>query len=402
MGFLYIDHKGVEKTRHSYSAGLEFDACPLKFYLHRIIGWRERDTKAALLFGRAMESAVQYMHENCGEGGVREFSRLWAEHEHNDKLVYTKLEKDWTSLARAGQEMMKLYAIRLPSLPIPLDTRFQREFVKEVFPGDPRLGGIEFFGKLDMIAYTDPHHKLLAHTAWAPEMGMFRPLIVDMKTMGTDFDDSDEGVVAEDVQLRTYAWLTGIQDVAFLWFKKNHHELKKGISVTLLDTLGDFVAGDEAVVAFIHPENGVYIVKNDFEMQEMHKAQGYKTNGTLDTTKAAKQRKLAWLADHAACVADFTLTRQRLQFVAGRVSPQSAIDAGRIAANQIAGIVAAREAGEWINTFGIRYPHDDRRDLYFRAFVRKENKLRDEIFEHSVDDHDFDDDLIEITTEETT
>lgn len=392
MGHLYIDSKGREKKRHSYSAGLEFDQCAFKFYLKRVIGWREKDTKAALLFGRAIEDAVQFHHEAKGQGGEAEFERLWIRHVDNDKLIYTKTERNWENLMRAGKEMLRLYAIRLPSLPIPLDTRFQREFVKEVFPGDPRLGGIEFFGKLDMISYTDPHHPLLKSLPWDLKWGLTRPLIIDMKTSGVDFDDTI-GIVAQDIQLRTYAWLTGIFDVAFLWFKKNGHELKKGTSVTLLEQAGAFLPGDEAVVAYISKEGQVFLVRDDVQMEEMHKAQGRKESGDLDTTKAASERKMAWLAANCTTTTAGCLTRQRLQFSNGRVSHQSAADAGQIAANQIARIVNAWETNQWPNTFGIRYPHDDRRDPFFQAFVLKDNVFRDAIFEKAVDDYESDDEV---------
>jgi hypothetical protein len=392
MGFLYIDSQGEEKTRHSYSAGLEFDTCPYRFHLKRILGWRERDNKGALLFGRALESAIQFYHDNNGVGGVEEFQRLWIAHKTNEKLTYTAKEISWENLMRAGTDMMKLYAIRQPSLPIPLNTRFQREFLKEIFPGDERLGGIEFYGKLDAMPLVDPHHPMLLKIDWKESYGLFRPLIVDIKTSGIDLDDTF-GIVAHDLQLRTYAWLTGIFDVAFLWFKKAGVELSKGISVTLLEDASDrFKAGDEAVVAQVNKDENftVILLKDDTEMEEMRKAQGFKENGNLDTTKAAVQRKDEWLAQHGVVIPQYKVTRQRLQFSSGRVDRRSAEDAGQIAADQIARIVNAWESNKWPNTFGIRYPHDDRRDPFFRAFVLKDSVFRDGMFEQKNDEF-FDD-----------
>src|SRR5271163_1011324 len=152
MSFLYIDAEGRERNRHSYSAGLEFDACPFRYWLHRVMGWREKDSKAALLFGRALEDAIQFYHQTGGRMGEEEFIRLWTMCKDKE-LTYTKKEVNWDSLMRAGREMMRLYIIRQPSLPVPMDTIFQRQFTKEVFPGDPKFGGIEFFAKLDMITH---------------------------------------------------------------------------------------------------------------------------------------------------------------------------------------------------------------------------------------------------------
>src|SRR6266576_552392 len=392
MAILYIDSDGNERNRHSYSAGLEFDHCPYKYWLHRVMGWREKDSKAALLFGRALEDAVQFHHEVKGRAGAgeEEFARLWTS-AREKPLVYTKKEINWESLMRAGREMMRLYAVRQPSLPIPLDTVFQRQFTKEVFPGDPKYGGIEFFAKLDMICHVDPNHPALPKLEWKPEDGIYRKVIVDMKTSGIDLDDST-GIVAHDLQLRQYAWVLGEKakwtDVAFLWFKKCGHGLKKGYSVTLLvDTL-HFPAGAEAVVAYVDDEaGGVHLVGNDLMIEEMRKAQGFHEGTTnLDTTKVAKERAARWVQENAVFVKREDITRQRLQFSAARVSPESAKDAGAIAADQIVRIVNAWESNRWTNTFGVRFPHDDRGDGYFRAFVLRDSVFRDSMFEQKAEE----------------
>lgn len=382
MACLYIDSTGEERYRHSYSAGLEFDHCPLKYYLHRIMGWREKDSKAALLFGRALEDAIEFYHL-AGRGGEEEFIRLWAMVKDKE-LTYTKREVNWEGLMRAGREMMRLYIIRQPSLPIPLSTIFQRQFTKEVFPGHEKYGGIEFFAKLDMIANAPPDHPMLPKMVWKETYGLYRPVIVDIKTSGIDLDDTT-GIVAHDLQLRQYAWVRGIYDVAFLWFKKSPHGIKKASSVTLLVDAGRFVAGDEAVVASVE-ENGVYLVGNDVMLEEMNKAQGRKEDGSLDTKKEAKERARVWREQNAVLVPKEDITRQRLQFSAARVDPKSAEDAGQIAADQIVRIVNAWESNKWTNTFGVRFPHDDRRDGYFRAFVLRDNLFRDSMFEQKAEE----------------
>src|ERR1700690_610038 len=121
MGFLYINSNGVEWHKHSFSAGADFDTSPLKYRLRRIDGWREKDIKGSFRFGPALESAIQFHNENGGSGGLEEFTRLWNDHRENKEITYTKTEADWASLLRAGREMMMLYAIRLPLLPIPLE-----------------------------------------------------------------------------------------------------------------------------------------------------------------------------------------------------------------------------------------------------------------------------------------
>ncbi|MGH7746526.1 MAG: hypothetical protein ACREQ5_17455, partial [Candidatus Dormibacteria bacterium] len=397
MAFLYLNSHGNPHYKHSFSAGLDFDNSPLRYKLRRIDGWREKDTKASLLFGRCLESAIQFHHENNGKGAFSEFTRLWKEHQNNTEIIYTKTEGNWESLNRAGQEMTIIYTIRQPALPIPLQSVFQREYEKEVFPGHPDFGGITDAGKLDIICRVDPKHSMLPAVIWSEDRGMFRTLIVDIKTGALDFDDR-QGMCAFDGQLRHYSWLTGIQDVGFLWFKKARHNLSKGSSVTLLANSFLHAAGSEAVVAQVIDGHQAYIVGNDLELEAMEATQGRKPAegdklGALLTTNDAKARKAAWLEENADLVDVNTLSRQRLQFNAGIVSPESAADAGNIAGRQITEIVNAWKNNQWTNSFGVRFPKDSRDDPYFKAFVLKDELFKSRYFKKS-DDDTFDDLLV--------
>ena len=389
MAFLYINSKGQPWRKHSYSAGNTFDQCAYKYYLQKSMGWREVDTLARFEFGKAIEDAVQWHHEHNAQGAIERFVELWTVHQDNLKLRYTKTEKDWASCLKAGKEMIRLYQIRQPSLPIPLGGRviFQREIAKEVFPGDPNYGEIEDAGKLDIIAYADPEHPMLPRLNWKPEYGPFRPVIVDIKAMASDFPEQ-YGIAAHDTQLRRYSWLSGIRDVALLVFVKKSHSISKGSSITLLVDAGNFKAGQEAVIAQVDGDD-VILVANDYLIDEMERAQG-KKEGKTDQTKAAKERRDQWLKDFGTRVPTTDITKQRLQFNAGYVTIESANDAGLIAARQIVNIVSAWHSKQYPNTFGIRYPHDHRSDPYFRAFVLGDESFKKENFikkdEESLDD----------------
>lgn len=400
MAFLYINSKGQPWRKHSYSAGTTYDQCPMKYYLQKVMGWREKDNKARFQLGKAFETAIQHYHENNGEGAIERFKREWETNKDNKELKYTKVEKDWATCLRAGTEAIKLYILRQPSLPIPIggQTLFQREFAKEVFPNDPNYGEIEDAGKLDIIAYVAPDHPLLPRLDWKSEYGPFRPLIVDIKTSGVDFPDQ-YGLAAYDIQLRRYSWLSGIRDVALLVWVKKGHNLQKGSSVTLLEDAGMFKAGQEAVIAQVD-DLEVILVANDFMIEEMEKAQGKKPDGKTDQTKVAKERRDVWLQQFGVKASIEIITKQRLQFNAGYVTIESANDAGLIAARQIVNIVNAFKSNQWENKFGIRYPSDDRSDPYFRAFVMGDEAFRNENFTKS-DDAELDDLFADVEEAET-
>lgn len=389
MGYLYLSPKGQPWRKHSYSAGNTFDKCAFKYYLQRVLGWKEKNIRARFELGKAFESGIQFYHEHWGDrdAAIKHFLTQWEPFREVKELQYTKVEKDWLTCARIGTDWLKLYAIRQPSLPIPLGggSIFQREYSKEVFPNDPVYGGIEDAGKLDIIAYVDPNHPLLPKLEWKPEYGALRPLIVDIKTSGADFPDQ-YGIAAYDTQLRRYSWLSGFRDVSLLWFVKKGLAIHKGYSVTLLEDAGFMKAGQEAVIALVEDE-GIWLLPNDFMVEEMERVQGQK-NGRTEQTKEAKARRDAWLRQNGTKVAEKVITKQRLQFNAGYVSIESAEDAGKIAQNQIIRIVQAWQTKNYPNTFGVRYPNDDRSDPYFRAFVLNDQQFRNSNFVKSDEDLD--------------
>lgn len=395
MPHLYINAKGMPWKKHSYSAGNTFDQSPYKYFLQKILGWKEKDNKARFLFGHALEEAVQFHHEHEGKGAVEDFTQRWLVHKENAEISYTKTEKDWENLNVIGQEMLQLYTVMQPSLPIPLggQTIWQREYLKEVFPGDPNYGEIEDAGRLDIVAYVDPAHPKLRKIEWKPEYGVLRPIIIDIKTAATDFPE-EQGMAGFDVQLRRYSWLSGIRDVGLLWFKKTSRGLKKGSSVTLLTDSLLFEAGEEAVIAKTD-EDKIWLVKNDFMIEEMNRAQGFK-EGKQDQTNAAKARAAAWLEKFGEKIHASVVTKQRIQFNSGYVSKKSADGAGCIAARQIEMIVRAwkqfKETKDadtaYPNTFGIRFPKDDRHDPYFIAFVRNDQDYKDRFFKKTDEDED--------------
>jgi hypothetical protein len=375
---LYVNSKGQPWRKHSYSAGLDFDQAPLKYYLKRVLGWKEKDNRGSFKFGRAVEESIQAYHDSIGELDIAEdFVRRWSVHKEDGNIKFTDAEKNWANCEVMGRDMVRLYKIMQPSLPIPLGGRsvFQREYSRTVFGGDPNYGGIEDAGKIDIICYVEPEHPKLPKITWRPEFGAFRSLIVDIKTAQQDYPEQP-GISAFDSQLRRYSNLSGIRTVAMLWLVKKGLGLKKGYSITLLEPAGQFQAGEEGVIARVEDDHA-YIVKNDFMVSEMDRIQG-KKGEKLDQTNEAKQRAQNWVEQYGTKVRLTAITKQRLQFNAGIVSDQSAKEAGEIAARQIVGIVNAWKNQSWPNTFGIRYPHDDQNDAYFRAFV-----LGDESFKQS-------------------
>src|SRR5579859_6452594 len=151
---LYINAKGFPVTRHSYSGSSDFQYCPRLYELKRVVGWQEKEQRAAMQFGNAIEAAVRHHHENDSSGGPDRFDREWARilaDPKNKDLTYTKLEINAENLAKVGHELLVLYALKVPKFPYEeTGIIFQADRRIEVFPNSD-LAGIEFIAYLDMI-----------------------------------------------------------------------------------------------------------------------------------------------------------------------------------------------------------------------------------------------------------
>ena len=310
MSHLYIKN-GYNVTRHSYSAGQDYDSCPRRYQLARVQGWKEKVRRAALEFGNCVESALQHFHKTgCKPGsGVDEFKRQWLdfgpETPAGKELTYSEREGDWNDLYKAGAEMLALYGIKWKSfgytIPDPKKS-FQTSFRKKVFPGS-ELDDLEY------VAYVD----LLGVQADGKT-----PIVVDIKTSGVGLPDPPE-LLQLDPQLRDYAWVSGFSDIAFLWFQKvKIGDYKKGDQVTFLQGHGDFKPGDTAEVT----KGGAKVFI-----------------GTVEVP-----------AD--------VLTKQRVLFVKTTVSAEDQREAGELIGRQIVEIESSGRKGLYPKKPGVRFPNN--------------------------------------------
>lgn len=354
--YLYTNRKGFKVSRHSYSAGQDWEKSPYLYYLKRVMGWRERATRAAFKFGLAVESGINFYHANKGSGALDAFDRYWAAMKQQE-LVYTDKEGSWEELSKDGRDMLRLYEIRKP-IPWEPKVRTQAEIRKEVFPRSI-LAGIEFVGYTDMLV---PR----------PESGH---AIIDCKVVASDPPKDVEW----DDQLRVYSWATGFREVGFLWFTKaTTGGFKRGHAVTILVGAGEHKAGAELVVLSAAREDGQLMLV----APEVYEAFAAQVKGKKEKEIAAA---IADYSDKAVAVPAEDATKQRVALVTGKVSEESAREAGEVVGQQIAEIVMHREKNWWPRKgFGVKWPNDSHNDLqtrdWFRAFVLGDEEYRKEVF----------------------
>ena len=345
---LYVNAQGFPIFNHSHSGGQDF-RCPKKYYWKRVEGWQARDERAALQFGKCVEAAIQYYHvQGLIPGtGVDEFKKLWWKYRNDDSLTYTEKTGDWEDHYRMGSEMLALYEIELPKLPID-NVQFQVRLETPLIP-DSEYSELKYTTILDMICEVDPSHPgypLLPYIAG--EEGP-RKLIVDIKTSATSYY-TDPRMSSLDDQLRDYAWATGIPTVAFMVLVKNHSSIGTGEWVTVLS--GDS-AGKKYIVLDANDER-ILVFPNKPLYEE------YNSRKEAIKGKGSKEAKEALLAEYFYKAKRFTrqeLTKQKIQFLPAVISEEDMLEAKSIAISEAVEIAGCSEKGMFPKKPGVRFPN---------------------------------------------
>jgi len=424
MAFLYVNPKGYEVRSFSYSQGVTFHECAQKYKLQRLDGWNEIGTSAARLFGLALEAAIKTYHETDLdlEAGIVHFVNEWTDIKElhtferwaekndfsprakstlkrlgirgfraGDPIKYTPGEGNWENLLQVGQEMLKLYHLRLPLSPIDLSAQpqFQIKHYKELFPGT-ELSGIEFVAYIDMMARDK--NSLGDARFW------------DIKTSGASLDLTP-GILALDQQIRSYAWITGCADGGMIYFQKQGRGLERGIEVSLLADAGDFKAGQSAVVIKYQeaveavparpadpakprskPKEAVpavpeetWIVENESIIEQMFQHCG------KGQTKEEKDARNIFIRENATLIAKENVTRQKLHFVTAHISLSDQAEAARQIGQDVAAITHANAENWWPKTGGVRFPNNRCCTCQMRGICLDSPELRDKLV-HRADD----------------
>ena len=360
---LYINSKGYFVTRHSYSGSESYNYCARKYYLERVQGWHDKEQRSSTAFGIALEHAITYWHQHNEdtEGAVAEFVALWAE--SKDKpLTYTKGDLDWNRLNLTGQEMVRLYTLRYPEMPYVVDQpmeAFQVERNMEVFPGS-RLQGISFTAYLDIVA-------TLKETG--------EHLVVDCKTSAKRISPD---FTALDPQLRSYAWITGWPNVAFLNFVKMGRTISRGDSVTILQGEN---AGQERWVLGVD-DFGVWLTDSQEVVDELAQF--------ADKKKATEEARQKYVEEHGKLLPERFITKQRLFFQRAIIPPDSVEDIGRAIKRDIVNIVKSTELNLFPMQSGIRFPNEKCPNCPMRGICANRPELRDALVERKqIDELDF-------------
>jgi len=176
---------------YSYTQISQYLTCPRRYKYRYLDGWKEKDTRPAMLFGRAFEQALgaYFRHEDPAAA----FFQKWAQYQSSG-LEYSHND-NWDRMLQQGIQLLERFAqddrirIRLPRRN--LQIKFNRMISD----------------KNDFVAYIDAVGKLDGTRC-----------LLEWKTTSSRYSEEPSGLVALDPQLVCYSWITGIEDVAQIVF----------------------------------------------------------------------------------------------------------------------------------------------------------------------------------------
>jgi hypothetical protein len=204
---------------YSYTQIANYLRCPRSYRYRYLDGWREKDTRAALIFGRCFEKALEgyFSGEDCEATLYRE----WGVY-REARFEYKKGET-WDRLLHQGVHLLQCFAqdnrIRI-SQP---KGNLQIKVVRELPNADQFVSYIDAIGELDGVR-----------------------CVVDWKTTSSRYPEEPVGLLSLDPQLICYSWITGISEVALVVFVRKHYPeiqyLKTSISEEQRSEFGRLVA----------------------------------------------------------------------------------------------------------------------------------------------------------------
>ena len=189
---------------YSYTQISQYLTCPRRYRYRYLDGWQEKDTRAAVLFGRAFEQALgAYFHR---EDAAAVLYREWSACQ---KLPLRYSNSDtWDRMLQQGIQLLDRFCqdgrVHIQNPRDSIQLKFTR----------PLMTGSEFVAYVDAIGELDGTGCLL-----------------EWKTSSARYADQPEGLLALDPQLLCYSWMTGISEVALVVFVR-----KKLVEIQYLRT----------------------------------------------------------------------------------------------------------------------------------------------------------------------
>jgi hypothetical protein len=174
--------------------------CPRSYRYRYLDGWQEKETRAAMVFGRAYETALCAYFSN--EDPSAALFKEWSV--YRDTPFEYKSGESWDRLVHQGVHLLHKFAqddrVRIVRPQKNMQAKLTRKLA----------GNHEFVAYIDALGEVDG-----------------TPCVIDWKTTASRYAEEPDGLLALDPQLICYSWITGIPDVALVVFvRKNRPEIQ--------------------------------------------------------------------------------------------------------------------------------------------------------------------------------
>jgi hypothetical protein len=184
----------------SHTQITQFLRCPRSYRYRYLDGWQEKETRAAMVFGRSFEKALgAYL---CRDDAGAVLFKEWGA--HRDAQLEYKKGDSWDRMVHQGVYLLQRFAqddrVHIPQP----EKNLQVKMVRSLSEENEFLAYIDALGDLDGTR-----------------------CIIDWKTTTSRYPEEPEGLLALDPQLVCYSWISGIPDVAVIVFvRKNQPEIQ--------------------------------------------------------------------------------------------------------------------------------------------------------------------------------
>lgn len=193
---------------YSYTQITQYLRCPRSYRYRYMDGWREKETRASLLFGRCFEKALAAFFSR-GDSAAALFKEWGA---YRETPLEYKNGEDWERFVRQGVQLLERLAqddrirVRQPR------RNMQVKLVRALSNGNDFVAYIDAVGSLDG-----------------------RRCLLEWKTTSARYPEEPQGLLALDPQLVCYSWISGISEVAIVAFVRKRIPEIQYLATTITD-----------------------------------------------------------------------------------------------------------------------------------------------------------------------
>ena len=225
---------------YSYTQISQYLRCPRSYRYRYLDGWREKDTRAAMVFGRCFEKALGAYFEQR-DSTVALFKEWEA---FRDTAFEYRKGESWDRLLHQGVHLLEKF-VREDRVCVP-EENLQLKITRTLERGNEFVSYIDAIGELDG-----------------------KRCLIDWKTTTSRYAEEPEGLLSLDPQLICYSWISGLAEVALVVFVRKQlpeiqylkatisEEQRKDFGRLVQNTIGQLESGQFPTHSGIRfPQNG--------------------------------------------------------------------------------------------------------------------------------------------------